>query len=374
MLHIIDELEIGGAQTHLETIIQGSMDTGKTQHKVLALFGKGAFASRLEDRGIPVAAINIGPGLERHRYFSVVSQITAIVRGFQPDLVETHLTWSRIFGSAGSRLGGCQKTIGFEHGDVFRDQPKFRAANWLSQWYIDRYVVCSHALKDWFCTTHGVRRRQVSVLHNCVDVHRFSPTTSGASSAEHGSAEPRPAHHMFVAVGTLGYGVNKRMDIAIRALWRLRKSGVDAGLWICGDGPQRADLERLAQEIGVSEHVVFLGMKNDMATLYPKATAFVHCAPFEPFGIVCLEAMASGLPVLVPDNGGMMEAVQDGVHGHLYHTQDYGDLAKRMGDLLSDPSRLREMGSSARERTVARFSVKAYVEQLHALYDDVLSS
>ena len=142
---------------------------------------------------------------------------------YRPDLVEPHLTWSRLLGLFAAWQAGVPRRIGFEQGDIYLDSWKFRAANFVGQHFAHRVVVCSRALADWNRRVHGISRGRLAVFHNCVDLARLRP------SVDHQvvGTLALPAHStLFAMVGTLGRGVNKRTDIGIlrpcRRGWRGR--------------------------------------------------------------------------------------------------------------------------------------------------------
>lgn len=103
----------------------------------------------------------------------------------------------------------------------------------------------------------------------------------------------------------------KGIDVALQALRHLHDRGIDEVLTICGDGPERDDLERRARQLGVSERVRFTGwMSPDaLAELYGRSKTAIIPSRKEPFGIVALEAIASGCPVVASEVGGLPEAV-----------------------------------------------------------------
>src|SRR5690606_28618611 len=160
-----------------------------------------------------------------------------------------------------------------------------------------------------------------------VDPNRFHPDVPPASDA---APWHRHSDTLFAMVGTLGTGVNKRVDIGIRALSEARQRGASVGLVIAGDGVQRNHLEQLATACGVADYTHFLGMRQDVPQVLAACDAFCHAAPFEPFGIVALEAMAMARPVIVPDQGGICEAVDNGETGFVYPTLNIEALADAM--------------------------------------------
>lgn len=105
----------------------------------------------------------------------------------------------------------------------------------------------------------------------------------------------------------------KGADLAVEAVRRLRKRGIDTTLTICGDGPERDALERQAKEADLENAVTFAGWTepNELAAHYRRAEGLLVPSRYEPFGIVALEAIASGCPVVATETGGLTEAVGD---------------------------------------------------------------
>lgn len=120
---------------------------------------------------------------------------------------------------------------------------------------------------------------------------------------------------------------------------------------IIGDGPERAALEGLANELGISSSVSFLGAIPREEALRELAAAALLVFPslwYEQFAITPLEAMALGVPVLVSDVARSGTIIEDGVTGRLFSSGDPAALAAALRDLLSDPDALRRMGAAAR--------------------------
>lgn len=197
----------------------------------------------------------------------------------------------------------------------------------------------------------GVPRSRISVVPCGVDLGRFSPD---------GPTARRRERHRLVAVGRLV--PRKGFDIAITALAQLP----DTELVIAG-GPERgrlsqdpeaARLRELADRLGVGDRVRWPGQvsREDMPALLRSADAVV-CTPwYEPFGIVPLEAMACGVPVVAAAVGGLTDTVVDGVTGLLVRPHQPKELASRVRRLLDDPALCHAYGTAGHDRAVARYS------------------
>ena len=121
---------------------------------------------------------------------------------------------------------------------------------------------------------------------------------------------------------------------------------------IAGDGDQRLYLERLARFLGLRQRVSFLGWKSpaELARLYRASAVTSVPSLYEPFGLVALEAMACGRPVVVSRVGGLAEIVEDGVSGYTVEAGDHLDLATRLATVLSDRTLADKTGTAARHR------------------------
>lgn len=127
---------------------------------------------------------------------------------------------------------------------------------------------------------------------------------------------------------------------------------------IVGDGPCRHRLERFARSLGIANQVRFLGARRDVQTLLSAHRVLVHAATREPFGMVFIEAMASGLPVVSSDVGGISEVFEPGVEGLVWPLDDPSAAARVLIDLLEDEERLSQLSTAARRRFEKSFDAK----------------
>jgi glycosyltransferase involved in cell wall biosynthesis len=132
------------------------------------------------------------------------------------------------------------------------------------------------------------------------------------------------------------------------------------------------ELEALTQSLGGEDNVLFMGEREDVPEILRSLDVLLMPSWFEPFGRAIIEAMAMGVPVVATDVGGPTEIVANGKEGVLLPPRDPERWAKVVAALLEDPERRKVMGQNARERATRDFSVERHIEQVEALYDEVL--
>jgi glycosyltransferase involved in cell wall biosynthesis len=364
VLHVIDELGMGGAQTLLLNYIPLFRERYGSQHELICLFEKGPFGQKFEDIGVPVTYLELEEFVRERKILSFYRNLKSEVNGRGADVVEAHLTWSRIFALFAFWRKGHRRLFAFEHGDIYYRSLPWKVLNFLAQFWANKVLVCSSALARWNQRNNGLLPAKTFVLDNGVNEKLFDPNiTYDETRADFGLRE---TDFVLCGVGTLGRGVNKRFDVLIDAMSLVSDSR--AHLVICGDGEQRQELEQKTKEMQLEDKVTFLGMVKNIPAVMKNSDIFVHAAPFEPFGLVAVEAMMMELPAIVPNSGGVANLVGDGRHGFLYESLNAGELAEKIDLMAKDPQRRSEMGVEARQHSIKNFSLLAYIKKLGRLY------
>ncbi len=164
----------------------------------------------------------------------------------------------------------------------------------------------------------------------------------------------------------------KGVDVLIRAA-----AEVDGEFVICGDGWRLEATRRLARRLGVLDRVRFTGWLSAEDLAHELAEASVVTIPSvwpEPFGLVGIEALAAGRPVVASATGGVGDWLEDGVNGMFVAPGDAPGLARTLNELLADPSRQRALGEAGRQMVARRFSPGQHVDALREAYRSVRST
>jgi glycosyltransferase involved in cell wall biosynthesis len=164
----------------------------------------------------------------------------------------------------------------------------------------------------------------------------------------------------------------KRVTDVVRVFKRVLDQ-IPARLVMVGEGPERMAAVGVAKQLGVQEHIRYVGNTENIHEVIQCADLILQPSEHESFGLVPLEAMACGIPVLATASGGITEVVENGVTGYLCDVGDIEAMAARATEILSDRALAKRMGEAGRIRALSAFDRDAIVDQYEALYAEVIA-
>ena len=220
----------------------------------------------------------------------------------------------------------------------------------------------SQYLKNTTQSTFGVKC-PIDVIHNFIDYERFAPRSELTPCKRKGLA---PGGEKLI-VHVSNFRPVKNIPDVVKTFALLRKE-LKCRLLMVGEGPELPGGRALAQELGVSKDVVFLGKQQSVEHILACGDLFLLPSAYESFGLSALEAMSCGLAVIATEIGGLAEVVTPGVDGWLCHVGDCQCMAERAGDLLTNPEKARAFGDAARQKAVGKFGIEKIVPQYEAVY------
>jgi N-acetyl-alpha-D-glucosaminyl L-malate synthase BshA len=228
----------------------------------------------------------------------------------------------------------------------------------------DAVTAVSDYLRDETYRAFGCVGCDVRVIPNFVrlDEYRPDPTKRWEGLAPEG-------HRRIMHVSN--FREVKRVRDVVRIFARIRRA-MPATLVMVGDGPDRPDAEKEAEELGVQEDVRFLGRLESVATLLQGCEVFLLPSTSESFGLAALEAMACGAVVVATRTGGLPEVIDDGRSGILEPVGSVEAMGRRAVELLRDPERLETMRAAGVARA-GEFSAASIVPMYERLYEEVLT-
>jgi glycogen(starch) synthase len=233
----------------------------------------------------------------------------------------------------------------------------------------ERVITCSAYMREHVSDVFGLDEERITVVPNGIDPAELVPVDDLETLR---SRFAGPDERLVLLVGRLVY--EKGFQLALEALPRLIERLRDVRFVVAGSGTAEGELREQARELGLDEHGTFLGWIGDdlLHSLYRIADLTVVPSIYEPFGLVALEAMASGCPCLVADTGGLREVVPNEDVGLRFRSRDPRSLATMAERLLRERD-LRERLVAEASEHVLSFDWTDVARQVADVYREVLA-
>ncbi|HEX4734536.1 MAG TPA: glycosyltransferase family 4 protein [Thermoleophilaceae bacterium] len=237
----------------------------------------------------------------------------------------------------------------------------------------DRVITCSDYMRDHVNQVFRVAKRKITTIQNGIDPADLEPIEP-VDLDELRARYAAPDERLVLLVGRLVY--EKGFHLVLEALPQVIKRLGNVRFVVCGTGTAEADLKEQARELKLMRHGSFIGWTGDdtLHSLYRVADLCVVPSIYEPFGLVALEAMASGCLCLVADTGGLREVVPgDGTAGLRFRARDSRSLGRMIEKMLTDEGLRERLIAEAREH-VLNFDWAEVATETASVYDDLIAS
>jgi glycosyltransferase involved in cell wall biosynthesis len=342
------ERRLGGAEAMLQEVLEAAADNG---HELELVFLKsGEWPAELIEAGFRVAIVPAGRLRQVHRWFATVFRLARIMRARKPDIILNWSATTQLYGSPAAMLAGMsRRVVWWQHGIPRR--------SWLD--------ACATLLPAAAigCYSQTSVRAQARLFP-------ARPTFAVAAGAPVPEANSEPAPLPLSAdvpiVGIVGrLQPWKGQDRLLHAQAILRERGHRIHLIIVGGdsyglSPEyAASLAPLATRLGIAEDVTMAGEVVDAGPYIEQMDILVNASDQEPFGIVILEGMARGVPVVAVNSGGPADFVEDGRTGVLARSGEPEALADAVEALLVAPDLRDRLGRAGRERFMQEYTTRA---------------
>jgi L-malate glycosyltransferase len=244
--------------------------------------------------------------------------------------------------------------------------PSYHSITQFSIQQSDGLTSVSEYLRQETVEHFDISADRIDVIPNFVDLNLYKRTAHPC----HRSRLSESGECIIMHISN--FRAVKRVDDAVRAFARISRA-LPARLILIGDGPERGRVQQAAEEEGVANRVTFLGKQESVAEILSCADLFILPSATESFGLVALEAMACGVPVIATRVGGIPEVIPEGEAGYLADVGDIETMAERAIEILKDNEKWRTM--SARARIAAeRYSQDAIVPMYERHYEKVMKA
>lgn len=325
-------------------------------------------AAELRDRGVSWRVIEAwSEGEGREHPWGFCGPALAILRNERPDVAAVHFGNEMPSAAVAIRNRLAGRTVRW----VWEQDQQIRDPSGVAR-YVSRITVLNWIFDHFIAVYDGGR---ASLLRRSIPDSRISVVYN--ATRDHEPARERGWLRSELGVGAdevlianVGWHVpRKRIDFALRGFAdALRQGEVSCSFVQIGEGPEGAALRGACSELGITDRVRFLGLRNDVRDILSECDIFAHASLAETCTYVTSESMCAGIPAVVTDAGAAREQIINGETGFVTAPEDEGRFAECLAELASRQHRREEMGSLARERWKERYRVEDSARKYHAVY------
>ena len=367
LIHLVRTFRPGGMENGVANLVN-HLDPQRFRSAIYVMADADGFAERVRDPS-QVVVLNQRAGNDPKIAFRLARRF----RQAQPAIVHTHGWGTLLEGFLAAKLARVPIVVHGEHGSI-----ETRRRNiWVQRlaWpFADQLLSVSENHRRTLAATIGVPPERIKAIPNGVDLTRYRVRSPSQVLALRQRYHIPPDHLVLGSVGRLvEVKQYQHLLMAFAALQR-QPASIPCRVVLIGDGPLRGELTALARQLGIQNHVHFLGRQDHVHELLNLLDIFVLTSHSEGMSNTILEAMATGLPVVATDVGGTPELVVDGQTGVLVPPQAPDSLAQALAGLLANPERRGEMGRQARQRVEDIFALSVMVRAYETLYEQLVAA
>jgi glycosyltransferase involved in cell wall biosynthesis len=361
VLHVIDSLDLGGAQVVLLNLIRHA-DATRYEIDAACLHGHGVYWQRLTAAGVRAHSLSF------HHYFpSYVPGLMWLMLTRRYDIVHAHLLAANVIAKPLAALCGVPVRINHDHcNDKLTDPRKWApAADKFANRFASHVVTVSDSTREYIVDVERVPAERVTTIHNGVDLEAFRPRPDMRAAAREQWKLP-PDAFVVAGIGRLTFQKNFALFLDVAA--EVLRMSPRAFFVIAGTGEDEPALREQAARLGIAERVRFLGFVGEMAQLYPAIDMLLLTSRYEGLPITILEAMAVGLPIVSSRLDGVQEILVDGEDAALVPPDEPLTFAARINQLIADHALAQRYAEAALAKVREHYSAGAMTRAVEEVY------
>ncbi len=370
IIHIIPTLKKGGAERLVTNICYELSKRPNIEVLLISLSTENEFQAttqKINYKAIPSKAI---PSILKKPKVEI-DQLISVIKSFNPDIIHSHLFEAEMI----SRWHLFKQVKYFSHSHDNMIQLKNISLSGLTRkstftnFYeksilIKKYIQTNNQFIAISKDTAAYLKKSlpnslsdnIHLLHNAIDLQHFR---------KH-SLEQKLNKIKIINVGSFIPLKNQKLLIDIAKM--LRNKSIDFEITMLGDGPLYNQIKEDITNYNLTPFINIPGNVDNVGDYYSKANIYVHTSKSEAFGLVLIEAMASGLPVVTLDGGGNKDLIEEGKNGFMIHKNDANLFVTKILQIMDDKSLYQNMSDYAYSFS-RKFNIETYVDKLLKLYE-----
>ena len=354
VLHLIDSLGLGGAQT----VVKGVFDAQKKNKNIFL------FALRKREINTRIDHPNVKTFNSKAKYsFKPLKELKRLIKKERIEILHCHLFRSQLFGWILKKSFPNLKLIMHEHGQIFRNDFYYNVFMKITQKQTNLFIVVSRATKQKLIEKAKINPKKIKVLHNFVDLSKFNKKNIKWNIKK--EREKLGIKSKEFVIGFAGRLVERKgWEEFVETAKQDPMKNIK--FIIAGDGK---DKKVLLSKIKDQNNIKYLGYISDMNNFYNCLNCFIIPSHWEPLGLTQLEAQSCGCPVIASDIEGLNEVVNNKKDCLFFEAKDSIDLGKKI-TIIYQNRKLREKLIKEGLKNVKKYSLKNYIKKLNEVYNE----
>jgi len=367
ILYLHNTLGVGGGAEALRYTMLKYIDRKKYDISLCCLVRKGEIGDDIEKLGFNVDLLNTSDKIYN---LAAIIKLYKYLHRNKIDILQTVFFNVNLLGRVAGILAGVPKIIIEEHSYYERYNPRFgfilRGVNKYLSRLTYKIIACADIVAKRISSEENIPMDKFCVIPNTVDPQRMRPSRS-----REGLRKELNIREGELVIGSIAsFAPRKGHIFLLKAIEECIKEIPKIKVLLVGTGMLRDKAAEMVKEKGLSEHIVFLGLRKDIPDIISMLDIYIQPSLAEAFSISITEAMSMGVACIVTDVGGNREIVSGDQCGILVPPRDPVALKDAIVRLAQDADLRKKIGKSAAERIASVFNPKRYINSLEELYDN----
>lgn len=355
ILHIIRSLDRGGCENMLLRTLPLLTNF---KHVILTLDNEGEMVGDFLDKGIEIRCL-------KRQWWKLIK----VVKQIDPDVVVTYLFHADFLGRTYLRPLTKYRPIPY-----LRTTYNFPRYKWvrlferLTSFMVSAYLANSNSVKDYYVKNMGVEANKITVIPNGIDLRKYNLSNIWREEFREALSV---GNNDVVITCVANFHPNKGHKYLLKVFAKTLEKKKNIWLWLIGDGENRKEIEEIANSLNIREKVIFWGKRSDVPDLLKSTDIFTLLTSFEGMSNAVLEAMASGIPVLVSDIAENRELV--GRSGVLVSMDNIDTVSDELIKLVVDSCLRKRMGVELRSVVEKHHQIDLVIDRLSQFFMNLVS-
>lgn len=363
ILHIQETIASGGVERTRLSLAK-ILDKNKFEQKIICTNASGNIVDEIQNEGVEIFPIGV---LKSPFHWSQHKKVQKIIEDYQPDIIH-----GAVFeGVTMAVINGWLKKVSVIIIEETSDpQNRSWRGNLLMKIFstlANKVIGVSEGVTEEYLKGKlGISADKAVLINNGVAFPR------AVLDEELKNAKSKwGIHENDFVIGSIGRMLqdeHKRFSDLIKAFALFAKDKNNVKLLLVGDGPEKAGYEKLAEELQITNQIIFTGYQSDVTLFYKIMNVFSLVSAYEAFGLVLAEAMLNKLPVVATKVGGMKYIVDHEITGFLVEKFNLTDISEKFEKLFQDKDLCKRMGGAGYTKALSEYTEEVYAKKIETLY------